>query len=220
MATESRAHPSGSRTRHLPEAGRQGFRANSQVPIRWDKSLYYRMAEMGWFEGKRVELIRGEILTKPRTSPRHVVGAAIIVRAFIHALNDEFAVYAPGILELSADTVPEPDIAVVRAKYDDFIDSYPIKADLVVEVSDSSLRYDRTTKTGIYAAAVIPEYWIINLIKNVVEVRRDPVQAEATYGDMRVYVAGEYISPLAKPEARILVDDLLPADKRRKRPTS
>ena len=83
-------------------------------------------------------------------------------------------------LALDDRSEPEPDLAVVRGEVRDYLKSHPGPEDtvLVVEVADSSLRYDQTEKLAAYARAEIPEYWILNLLDGVLEVYREPVGGE------------------------------------------
>ena len=104
--------------------------------------------------------------------------------------------------------MPEPDLAVLPGEPDDYVDHHPSEALLVVEVTDTSQHHDRKRKPGIYAFAGIPEYWILNLRRDAVEVLRDPKGGE--YRKKLVFRRGQRISPLARPEASIAVDDLLP----------
>jgi Uma2 family endonuclease len=116
-------------------------------------------------------------------------------------------------LGLGPDSEPEPDVAVVRGDARDFLADHPTTAALVVEVADASLELDRRLKARIYARAGISDYWIVNLIDRVVEVRRDPVTAGrrgSRYRDVTAMAAGERIVPLAAPFASILIGDLLP----------
>jgi len=80
---------------------------------------------------------------------------------------------------------------------------------LVVEVSDSTLYFDRQRKSRVYARMAIPEYWIINLIEQVVEVHRDPIP-QGAYATRNVFRRGQVLSPVLAPSAEIAVDDLLP----------
>ena len=79
---------------------------------------------------------------------------------------------------------------------------------LVVEVSNESLRYDRTVKQHLYAQCGIPEYWILALPDARLEVYRDP--AEDGYRSVTRHAAGDNVAPLARSDALIIVDDLLP----------
>ena len=102
----------------------------------------------------------------------------------------------------------EPDIAVVRGAIRDYMEAHPTSAVLVVEVSNESLRYDRTVKQHLYARCRIPEYWILALPEACLEVYRDP--AGDGYQSVTNRAAGDKVAPLARPDAEIAVDDLLP----------
>ena len=107
------------------------------------------------------------------------------------------------------DSEPEPDVAVVRGHQRDYIRAHPDTAVLVVEVSDSTLDYDRRRKGPAYARAEVPEYWVVNLVDHLVEVYRDPM-ADRGYQTVLTLRPGETIAPLGAPFASIAVDDLLP----------
>jgi Uma2 family endonuclease len=92
----------------------------------------------------------------------------------------------------------------------DYDDAHPRAALLVVEVADSSLVQDRLTKAAICAAAAIPEYWIVNLENDRVEVFRSPEPSARYYRETRVAGRGEEIELVAVPGATVAVDGLLP----------
>ncbi|MGH2361962.1 MAG: Uma2 family endonuclease, partial [bacterium] len=81
---------------------------------------------------------------------------------------------------------------------------------LIVEVADSSLIQDRLTKAAIYAAADVPEYWLVNLRDDCVEVSRSPSAHARQYAESRIARRGERITLVALPDASVLVDELLP----------
>jgi Uma2 family endonuclease len=109
---------------------------------------------------------------------------------------------------------PEPDVSVVVGQREDYSD-HPTTAVLIVEVSDSTLAYDRGRKASLYARAGIADYWIVNLVDNQLEVRRDP-RPDATqhyghgYANVTVLVPPAVVNPLALPNASLAVADLLP----------
>ena len=111
-------------------------------------------------------------------------------------------------LAMGDDSEPEPDLAVVPGRALDYVDAHPTTALLVVEVSDDSLRRDRTVKQRLYARHGIPEYWIIALPEERVEVYREP--SDAGYRTVFMRRAGETLTPLARPAETIAVSDLLP----------
>jgi Uma2 family endonuclease len=120
-----------------------------------------------------------------------------------------------GPLDLGPYSEPEPDVAVVPGPRARYATQHPRTAVLVVEVSDTTLAYDRTHKASLYAAAGIEDYWIINLVDGQVEVRRDPVPDPIqphghTYATLTVLRPPASVAPLAAPGAGLAIADLLP----------
>lgn len=118
-------------------------------------------------------------------------------------------------LDLGQTTEPEPDILVVPGSRQQFRSAHPTTADLIVEVSDTNLSYDRHHKAGLYARAGIREYWIVNIPDRRLEVYRDPVpdptQPFGHRNPTRIDLQpGATVSPLALPAAAVPVTDLLP----------
>jgi len=113
-------------------------------------------------------------------------------------------------LILGLYSAPEPDVALVPGTHEAYDDAHPRTALLVVEVADSSLAQDRITKAAMYAAAAIPEYWIVNLRDDHVEAYRGPDPQARRYTEQRRAVRGETLELVAFPDVRIAVDELLP----------
>ncbi|MCL2641153.1 MAG: Uma2 family endonuclease [Phycisphaerales bacterium] len=185
----------------------------SPTPHRFTREEYYRLGELGMFEGQRVELIEGEIVDMaPQLTP-HAMATSLALQA----LQKAFPGYLVRIqMPLSfGASEPEPDLAIVTGQPRDYPTGHPQTALLVVEVSESTLRYDRTRKASLYARAGIKDYWVLNLVKNCLEVMRGPVEdgnAEFgwRYASVTTLKSGDLVSPLAKPQAVIAVTDLLP----------
>ncbi len=110
-------------------------------------------------------------------------------------------------------SVPEPDVAVLPGKLDDYLTHHPSQALLIVEVADSSLTQDRLTKAGIYAAAEIPEYWVVSRRGDHVRISANPVPAERRYDVVRIARRGETIALAALPGVHVMADSLLPPDR-------
>jgi Uma2 family endonuclease len=169
--------------------------------------------------GERVELIEGEILSMAPQGPSHSTSTSRLYQVFEVAFGLGFYVRSQLPLALGLISDPEPDVAVVPGPIEDYESAHPATALLVVEVSDTTLAYDRTIKAGLYARAGIADYWIVNLVDHLVEVHRDP-QPDATsplgasYGQVIRHGRGAVISPLAAPQAQIAVDNLLPRPRR------
>jgi len=156
-----------------------------------------------------MELIEGVVYDRPAQNSLHATAYCLVHEA----LRPVFLVAGYDIrgqlpLALGEDSEPEPDIAVVRGGIRDFRDGHPTTAVLVVEVADSSLLHDRKKKIPLYARAGIPEYWILNLIRRSLEVYREPL--DTAYRSRAILRAGDAVSPLARPEVRVTVGDLLP----------
>jgi Uma2 family endonuclease len=182
--------------------------------IRWRREEYYRMAEVGLFSGRRVELIRGEIIEmSPQHSP-HATGIRLTDRALRRIFVSGWVVSVQMPLALGLDSDPEPDVSVVFGSVRDFTASHPTSAVLVVEVAETSLDYDRE-KGGLYAEAGVEDYWIVNVLDRELEVyrgpRKDPSHVYgSTFATKTILRSGDTVSPLAAPRASIRVADLLP----------
>ncbi len=184
---------------------------------KWTRDEYYRLADGGFFRHRRVELINGEIIEMPAVRDLHVAAVELAGRVLRRVFDEgEFCTRIQAPLHLLGRSAPEPDLAVVRAGPRDFIGKgHPASALLVIEVSDTSLRYDQTRKAHLYAAAGLLDYWIINLIDGRLEVRRDPAPDPAKhlryhYASTLIVREGDVISPLSMPSATIRAADLLP----------
>jgi Uma2 family endonuclease len=183
------------------------------VPIprrRFTREEYYRLAEIGFFQGERVELIEGEIVKMSPISPLHGEVLTLLAERLWQLFGEGYRVRVQLPLSLG-DSEPEPDIAVVPGKAGDYVHAHPTTALLVVEVAQTALEYDREVKAPLYARAGIPEYWIVNLDGQCIEVYRDPAPVGEGFGyrSRRIYMKGEQIAPLQKPEGSVNVDELL-----------
>lgn len=182
-------------------------------PFRWTVREYYQMAELGFFRGKRVELIRGEIVQmSPMKSP-HATSIRLLETLLAKVFGEGFDVRSQLPMSLGNADEPEPDIAVVTGTIRDYADGHPKSAILLVEVSGSTLRFDREEKAELYAENSIGEYWIVNLKQRRLEVHRRPQKDKNRgffYSEVAIVTEDESVSPLAKPKAKIKVADILP----------
>ncbi len=171
---------------------------------------YYRMVEAGILhEDDRLELLEGKIIQMAAMGSRH---AACILR-----LNEFFtpqvvgrantAVQIP--VRLSVRSEPEPDLMLLRFRPDRYADALPGPSDvlLLIEVSDTTLRYDRDTKLSLYAKAGIPEVWIFDLEGARLLVHRNP--SADGYEQVLTFRAGSAVAPAAFPELSLNVEDIL-----------
>jgi Uma2 family endonuclease len=177
-----------------------------------------RMEDAGLFHpDERIELIGGELFLKelPLKSP-HATAIRLCEVALRKIFTEGCFVRSQLPLTLSERDEPIPDVAVVPGAIRDYEKHHPSTALLVVEVSETTLRFDRQVKASLYAWAGIPEYWIVNLVDGVVEVYREPAPMRRTqygfgYLKTEIYRAGDPIVPMSIPEASpIPVASLLP----------
>lgn len=144
------------------------------------------MGEVGIFdEDDRVELIEGEIVEMTPIGSRHVGHAMRLQRLLHEKVSDEVRVSVQNPLRLGDRSEPEPDIALLEQRADDYLEALPCAEDalLVVEVADTSLEFDRETKIPLYAAHGVPVVWLVNLREEAVEVFENPRDGE--YGTRR-----------------------------------
>ena len=171
---------------------------------------YYRMAEAGVLApDARVELIEGEIIDMAPIGTRH--GSAVL--RLTHLLSTAFgavtivSVQAP--LRLGKQSEPEPDLMLLRPRADFYADAHPVAADvlLLIEVSDSTARYDREIKTPLYARHGVAEVWIVDLDSRVLRTLRQPVRGK--YTEITETATPGKLAPQALPKISIDLSSLL-----------
>ena len=175
---------------------------------------YYRMIENGIIrEGEKVELILGQIFTMAAKGTRHTVATTRLITELPMLIQRRAVVRCQEPITLLNNSEPEPDIAIVRLRSDDYINSHPAPTDiiLVIEVADSTIKFDRETKAPLYAAAGISEYWIVNLIDNRLEIYRQP--EGSIYASIQIVTPPQSISLPQFPEIVVQINDFFPAQK-------
>ncbi len=138
---------------------------------------YYKMAEVGILtEDDRVELINGEIFEMSPISSLHASHVKRLNILFGRLLFGQVIIGVQDPVSLNAFSEPEPDISVVRLREDLYAEHHPRPTDifLLIEVSLTTLGFDREMKLPLYATAEIPEFWIVNLEEKQVEIYRQP----------------------------------------------
>jgi Uma2 family endonuclease len=160
-------------------------------------------------EDDRVELLRGEIVEKMGIVDEHAACVDRLNDLLRECLGRKVIVRSQNPLQLPT-SMPEPDVMLLKRRKDYYSSRTPRPADLflVIEVAESSLGTDRTTKSALYAEAGITEYWIVNLIDRCVEVYRDPA-VTGQWKSHVVYRARQAIELLAFPGVSLAVTDIL-----------
>jgi Uma2 family endonuclease len=171
---------------------------------------FYSMAEAGVFsEDDRVELIEGEILEMSPIGSRHAACVGRLTELFGQQVGRKAIIRVQNPIQLNDYSEPLPDISLLKRRADFYAGNHPTPADvlLIVEVADTSVDYDRNIKLPIYAQANIPEVWLINLPKNVVEVYTRP--EEDKYQKSRKFKRGEFLVSTQVADLSLSVDDVL-----------
>jgi Uma2 family endonuclease len=179
---------------------------------RWTRQECKFLVENGLLQG-RFELVDGEILSKMGQKRPHAITVVLLIQWLTTVfernhvqcqLPIDVAQYENEINE------PEPDGAVLAQPATSYTDRNPGPSDLllVVEVSDSTLRFDLRNKADLYARAGIAEYWVIDLVGRRIVTHRSP--AAGGYEDVVAYATDESLAPLARPEASVRGSNLLP----------
>lgn len=181
----------------------------------WTCEQFHDASDAGVFEGRNVILVDGELLEMPAPNPPHNTALTIADYLFKAMFQTGFIVRVQMGMELGLTTDPVPDLVVVAGNVRTFATAQPKTAELVVEVSESTLAYDVGDKANLYAAGGIKDYWVIDLVHDRLVVFRDPRPDTtephgALYFQQIFRARGDSIAPLAAPTTPVKVDDLLP----------
>lgn len=158
---------------------------------------YDRLAELGFFnEDDRVELIRGEIISMVSKGKPHSVCETRLERELFKLVGERATLRGQQAIIISDYSEPEPDRVIVKNRPDDYLSNHPTPNDilLLIEIADSSLKYDQEVKLPLYAEAGIADYWIFNLVENQLEYYSEPLhdfQGKFGYRKKLIYLANE-----------------------------
>ena len=184
--------------------------ASAPTRRRFTVAEYYAMAEVGILEeNDRIELLDGDLIVMPPIGVCH----ASIVDRFTNTLPPLFQgraiVSVQNPTRLNDNSEPQPDIMLLRWRDDFYGGGHPGPADvlLLIEIADTSVVYDRTTKLSAYARAGISEVWIATRQDSRIEAFTEPIEGE--YSNVRYAGPGESITPQAFPEVVLEVDSLI-----------
>lgn len=171
---------------------------------------YEQMIQAGVFgEDERLELIDGEIVEMAPISSVHAGHVNRLVRLFTRLLGDRALMAVQNPIQLGEHSEPQPDLVLLRPRADDYIDSHPQPEDvlLLVEVSETSLDFDRKIKLPLYARAGIIEVWLVSLVDRSVEVYREPTPEG--YRTHNVLKSNDSISCVALPDVKMNMSSIL-----------
>jgi len=181
-----------------------------QTQHRFSVTDYYRMAETGVLRpDARVELLNGRIIDMSPIGPFHGGLVKRLSRLFNLKAKGRWLVSTQDPLRLDDHSEPEPDVMLLKPAADDYTSRHPQPGDvfLLIEVSDTTLEYDREEKLPAYGRAGVAEVWIVNLHDTTIEIYREP--HFTGYGSKTVLRAGDQAVPQAFPDAGVDVAELL-----------
>jgi len=177
---------------------------------RFTVQQYERMVEAGVIRpGERVELLDGEVVEMPPIGPPH---ASRVDRCTIYlgrVLGPDLGIRVQSPLRLSDLSMPEPDLTILRWRDDFYESQHPTAADvlLLVEVGDTSARFDRELKLPLYAAASVGEVWLLDVGARAISICRDP--HPDGYQTLATAHHGDLLRPTALPGIVVAAADLL-----------
>lgn len=177
---------------------------------RFKVAEFLRLAEIGFLrEDERVELIRGEIVEMSPINVTHASTVSRLLSLLSNLLGRRVILSVQNPVELDDETLPQPDVALLQPRDDFYSKHHPGPQDilLLIEVSDSTVPYDRRIKASLYSTAGVIEYWIVNLPERQIEVYREP--RPNGYRTLTRYAPGETITPLAFADITVSVSDII-----------
>jgi len=184
------------------------------TPLRWTVAQFHQLGDAGYFEGLRAKLIHGVIIEEGPMNPPHAVAGEKTEEAIRQLFGTGWRVRVEKPLVLGQDTDPVPDVAVMAGR-PTLAGVHPTTAALVIEIADTSLDFDTTTKAELYAIAGIADYWVVDVDNRQLLVFRDPAPLPAglgatAYQTRLTFADTDAVAPLALPTATVRVADLLP----------
>ncbi len=161
---------------------------------------YERLAKLGFFrEDDRVELIRGEIIPMAAKGTPHAVCETRLERELNKLIRERATLRGQLPIIIPDNSEPEPDRVIAKNRDDDYLNSHPTPEDvlLLIEISDSTLKFDQDVKLPLYAEAGIKYYWIFNLADNILEAHSEPLQdsqGKFTYRKKEILLSTESVT--------------------------
>jgi Uma2 family endonuclease len=179
---------------------------------RWTRAEWERIEADGLLGHERLELIEGDLITRMPKKPPHMIVVVLLHEWLMRLFGPRFVTSEATIDVAPEDNPtswPEPDVIVLNRDFTRLLTySQPADLELVVEVSDTTLRFDLTVKAGLYARAAIREYWVVDIAGRRMIVHREP--GDGRYASITVHSEEESVSPLASPSHSVTIGELLP----------
>jgi Uma2 family endonuclease len=185
---------------------------NAVTAKRFSIEEYHQLIKLNFIkEDDRIELIEGELIEMVAKGFRHCACTDALNIELIKLLGDRAVIRSQNPIALADRSEPEPDLAIVSGRAQEFFTRHPTASDviLVIEVSDSTLSYDQTTKLKMYANAGINHYWIVNLQENQLETYSEPYTHRGIYGTSQIYLPDRLVT-IPAFEVTLNLDSIFP----------
>ena len=190
---------------------------NEPTRLRWTWNEFLGLLEREDNLDRRLLLLDGDIYEMASPNAPHVTSMTLLAAILPAVFGNRAAVRNQAALPIGLDTEPFPDFAIASGPIRDYATRHPHSDEilLVIEVSDSTLRFDLNVKSHLYAAAGFREYWVLDIANRKLHVHRDPIADDASprghrYGTLQVLGDGESIAPLAAADSLLAIADMLP----------
>ena len=170
---------------------------------------YYRMSEVGLLApDARTELIDGEVIEMPPIGSPHAAAVSRLQDLLFSATKGRAQLRVQNPVRLDICSESQPDLAVLLSRKDFYWERHPLPPDtlLVIEVSDSSLRFDVNVKVPLYAQHEVPEVWVVDLVHAQIHFFRSP--QNGTYADVSVTDKPGVVALIALPEVEVNLTEL------------
>lgn len=171
---------------------------------------YHQMIETGVFTDRdRVELLQGEIIEMSPIGRQHAACVDRLTELLVRELGSRAIVRVQNPIQLSDKSEPQPDFAILRRRSDFYSEGHPQADDIfaLIEVSDTTVEFDRTIKVPLYAQNLITEVWMLDLKADAVQIYREP--STAGYQQLQTFRRGQSVSFQALPDIQFQVEQLL-----------
>ncbi|WP_250122097.1 Uma2 family endonuclease [Chroococcidiopsis sp. CCMEE 29] len=177
---------------------------------------YHRLADLGFFsEDDRVELIRGEIIQMAAKGTAHTNCCRNLLRELAALIAGQAELQCQDPITLPSNSEPEPDFVILRQRDDNYRYALPNPSDvlLIIEIANSTLKYDQEVKLPLYAEAGISDYWLFNLVENHLEAYSEPYQElQGTFGYRvkRIFLLNEVVTFICFPDLSLDLSRVFP----------
>ena len=188
----------------------QIFSGTTVRPKRFRVDEFRKMTEAGILpEESGWEVIDGYLIDKMTIGSKHASIVKRLNNLLAAAVRDNAIISVQDPIHIDDYNEPEPDVAILKPRQDFYAESHPGPQDvlLLIEVSDSTIKYDRDIKINLYANAALVEVWIVNLAEETIERYSSP--AHGRFGSIETFTSGDSITSISLQDLSLNVSDII-----------